>query len=111
VEAKVQEQLLTRGEVWMSRTQGRTHGARVGRDAPDKSPVFSKYPKFLKDRHALHFIRDTIRLASGGGVEACDVDLMMDMDTHHHESGIVVAALSTVAVTLAVYTLEVPFYF
>ena len=22
-------------------------------DAPDKSPVFSKYPKFLKDHHAL----------------------------------------------------------
>jgi chemotaxis protein MotA len=68
-------------------------------DAPDKSPVFSKYPKFLKDHHALHFVCDTIRMASGGGVEAFDVDQMMemDMDTHHHESGIVVAALSTVA--------------
>ncbi len=68
-------------------------------DAPDKSPVFSKYPNFLKDHHALHFVCDTIRMASGGGVEAFDVDQMMemDMDTHHHESGIVVAALSTVA--------------
>ncbi|HZC65466.1 MAG TPA: flagellar motor stator protein MotA, partial [Candidatus Dormibacteraeota bacterium] len=68
-------------------------------DAPDKSPVFSKYPTFLKDHHALHFVCDTIRMASGGGVEAFDVDQMMemDMDTHHHESGIVVAALSTVA--------------
>src|SRR5271168_5009259 len=68
-------------------------------DAPDKSPVFSKYPKFLKDHHALHFVCDTIRMASGGGVEAFDVDQMMemDMDTHHHEAGIVVAALSTVA--------------
>jgi chemotaxis protein MotA len=68
-------------------------------DAPDKSPVFSKYPKFLKNHHALHFVCDTIRMASGGGVEAFDVDQMMemDMDTHHHESGIVVAALSTVA--------------
>jgi chemotaxis protein MotA len=68
-------------------------------DAPDKSPVFSKYPNFLKDHHALHFVCDTIRMASGGGVEAFDVDQMMemDMDTHHHEAGIVVAALSTVA--------------
>lgn len=68
-------------------------------DAPDKSPVFSKYPKFLKDHHALHFVCDTIRMASGGGVEAFDVDQMMemDMDIRHHESGIVVAALSTVA--------------
>jgi chemotaxis protein MotA len=68
-------------------------------DAPDKSPVFSKYPQFLKDHHALTFVCDTIRMASGGGVEAFDVDQMMeiDMDTHHHEAGINVAALSTVA--------------
>jgi chemotaxis protein MotA len=68
-------------------------------DAPDKSPVFSKYPKFLKDHHALDFVCDTIRMASGGGVEAFDVDQMMemDMDIHHHEAGAKVAALSTVA--------------
>jgi chemotaxis protein MotA len=35
-------------------------------DAPEKSPVFSKYPKFLKDHHALHFVCDTIRMAAGG---------------------------------------------
>src|SRR5580704_18593460 len=57
-------------------------------DAPDKSPVFSKYPKFLKDHHALHFVCDTIRMAAGGGVEPFDVDQMMelDMDVHHHDS-------------------------
>src|SRR5271165_5019150 len=68
-------------------------------DAPDKSPVFSKYPKFLKDHHALDFVCDTIRMASGGGVEAFDVDQMMemDMDIHHHEAGKTVGALSTMA--------------
>src|SRR5277367_2417669 len=68
-------------------------------DAPNKSPVFSKYPKFLKQHHALHFLCDTIRMASGGGVEAFDMDQMMelDMDAHHHEQGIMVGALSTVA--------------
>jgi len=43
-------------------------------DGPDKSPVFSKYPKFLKDHHALAFVCDTIRLAAGGGVEFADVE-------------------------------------
>jgi len=43
-------------------------------DAPDKSPVFSKYPKFLKDHHALPYVCDTIRMAAGGGVEPFDVD-------------------------------------
>jgi chemotaxis protein MotA len=68
-------------------------------DAPDKSPVFSKYPKFLKDHHALAFVCDTIRMASGGGVEPFDVDQMMelDMDVHHHEAAQPIAALSTMA--------------
>ena len=43
-------------------------------DDPKKSPVFSKYSKFLKDHHALHFVCDTIRMAAGGGVEPFDMD-------------------------------------
>jgi len=68
-------------------------------DAPDKSPVFSKYPKFLKDHHALHFVCDTIRMAAGGGVEPFDVDQMMelDMDVHHHGAAQPIAAISTMA--------------
>lgn len=68
-------------------------------DAPDKSPVFSKYPKFLKDHHALEFVCDTIRMLSGGGVEPFDVDQMMelDMDVHHHDTGVPIASLSTMA--------------
>src|SRR6202041_4115206 len=71
-------------------------------DAPDKSPVFSKYPKFLKDHHALHFVCDTIRMAAGGGVEPFDVDQMMelDMDVHHHDAGQPISALSTMADSL-----------
>jgi chemotaxis protein MotA len=68
-------------------------------DAPDKSPVFSKYPNFLKDHHALAFVCDTIRMASGGGVEPFDVDQMMemDMDVHHHGTSVPIASLSTMA--------------
>src|SRR5882672_6633294 len=71
-------------------------------DGPDKSPVFSKYPKFLKDHHALAFVCDTIRLAAGGGVEPFDIDQMMelDMDVHHHGAGEPIAALSTMADSL-----------
>src|SRR5579872_7401062 len=71
-------------------------------DAPDKSPVFSKYPNFLKDHHALDFVCDTIRMAASGGVEPFDVDQMMelDMDTHHHQAGLPIASLSTMADSL-----------
>jgi len=66
---------------------------------PPKSQVFSKYPKFLANHHAVHFICDTIRMSISGGVPAFDLDQMMemDMDVHHHESSTPVNALTTVA--------------
>src|SRR6266702_3840277 len=68
-------------------------------DNPEQSPVFSKYPKFLKDHHALPFVCDTIRMAAGGGIEPFDVDQMIenDMETHHHDATQPVAALATMA--------------
>jgi chemotaxis protein MotA len=71
-------------------------------DAPDQSPVFSKYPQFLKDHHALHFVCDSLRMAASGGIEPFDADQMMelDMDVHHHEATQPVAALSTMADSL-----------
>jgi chemotaxis protein MotA len=68
-------------------------------DNPEQSPVFSKYPKFLKDHHALPFVCDTIRMAAGGGIEPFDVDQMIesDMEVHHHDATTPVAALSTMA--------------
>jgi chemotaxis protein MotA len=71
-------------------------------DAPDQSPIFSKYPKFLVDHHALHFVCDSLRMAASGGIEPFDADQMMelDMDVHHHEATQPVAALSTMADSL-----------
>lgn len=71
-------------------------------DAPEKSPIFSKYPNFLKNHHALAFVCDSIRMASSGGVEPFDADQMLetDMDVHHAESTQPIAALSTMADSL-----------
>jgi chemotaxis protein MotA len=71
-------------------------------DAPDQSVVFSKYPNFLKDHHALHFVCDSLRMAASGGIEPFDADQMMelDMDVHHHEATLPIAALSTMADSL-----------
>ena len=66
---------------------------------PDKSPVFSKYPKFLHNHHAVHFLCDTLRMSISGGIGAFELDQMMelDMEVHHHEAQAPVGALSTVA--------------
>lgn len=54
---------------------------------PEKSDIFTKYPKFLNNHHLLHFICDTFRLVVLGGVAAHDMEALIDCDieTHHHE--------------------------
>jgi chemotaxis protein MotA len=71
-------------------------------DNPGKSPVFSKYPKFLKSHHALNFLCDTLRMAVSGGVDPMEIDQMMevDLEVHHREAGEPIAALSTMADSL-----------
>ncbi len=71
-------------------------------DHPEKSAVFSKYPKFLKSHHALYFLCDTLRTAVAGGVDPLDIDQMMeiDLEVHHRESQEPVNALSTMADSL-----------
>ena len=71
-------------------------------DNPEQSQIFSKYPKFLKDHHALAFVCDSVRMASSGGIEPFDADQMMenDMDIHHQQATLPIAALSTMADSL-----------
>ncbi|MFH2043894.1 MAG: flagellar motor stator protein MotA [Pseudomonadota bacterium] len=54
---------------------------------PEKSTIFTQYPKFLNNHHLLHFICDTFRLVVLGGVAAHDMEALIDCDieTHHHE--------------------------
>jgi chemotaxis protein MotA len=71
-------------------------------DNPEGSTIFSKYPKFLHDHHALAFVCDSIRMASSGGIEPFDADQMIenDMEVHHQEASTPIGSLSSVADSL-----------
>lgn len=68
-------------------------------EEPEKSPVFQKYPTFIKNHFAVDYVCDTLRMSLAGNVTPFDMDLLMesDADVHHHEESIPVAALNTVA--------------
>jgi len=70
-------------------------------ETPDKSPLFSKYPHFLKDHHIRDYFCDTMRMAVSG-VEAFDLDQLLDLDleVHHHQASQPIASLSTAADSL-----------
>ncbi len=71
-------------------------------EEPAKSPILSKYASFTGDHHVCNFVCDTMRMAIGGGVDAFDLDQMMelDMDVHHHGATQPVSALSSMADSL-----------
>jgi chemotaxis protein MotA len=68
---------------------------------PAKSPVLSKYPDFLKDHHVRDYFCDTMRMAITG-VEAFDLDQLLDLDmeVHHHCASLPIASLSSMADSL-----------
>jgi chemotaxis protein MotA len=68
---------------------------------PAKSPVLSKYPVFLKDHHIRDYFCDTMRMAISG-VEAFDLDQLLDLDmeVHHHGASLPIASLSSMADSL-----------
>ena len=83
-------------------TSARTEGAaRLEADieAPEQSPVFSKYPWFLKDERASSYLSDTLRLHMLGGVAPHQIDRAMEIDddTHHAQAALPVSALQTAA--------------
>ena len=70
---------------------------------PEKSPIFSKNPVFLKDHHVRDFVCDTMRMAMTGGIEPFDVDQMMEVGhggSSSRDQPKPIAALSTMADSL-----------
>lgn len=56
-------------------------------DAPDQSPLFTKYPSIVSDHHVVEFMTDYLRLMVGGNLNAMEIENLMDIEieTHHHE--------------------------
>lgn len=70
-------------------------------EEPDKSPIFSKGPAVFKNHHVRDFVCDSLRMAITG-IDAFDLDQMIDLDmeVHHHGATVPTAALTTMADSL-----------
>lgn len=66
---------------------------------PEESEIFKRYPKFLKNHHAVAFFTDTMRVIISGAVQPHDLEDMMDGDieTLHEEEERPANALNSVA--------------
>lgn len=71
-------------------------------DSPHKSKVFTKYPRFLANHHALLFITDTLRTVMTTTIEPHELESLLEteLDSHHEEGLIPAKAVNTVADSL-----------
>ena len=56
-------------------------------EKPDESALFSQFPKFQKDHHALEFLCDYLRMMTLGTENPNEVETLIDseLETHHQE--------------------------
>ncbi|HOT83257.1 MAG: flagellar motor stator protein MotA [Rhodospirillales bacterium] len=68
-------------------------------DRPGESPVFQKYPGFLKNHHAVEFLCDYLRLLTLGSSKSHELEAVMDveLDSHRHGHHAIAGALQNVA--------------
>ena len=56
-------------------------------EEPEKSALFTKYPRVLSNKRVLEFLTDYLRLMVGGNLNTFEIENLMDneIETHHHE--------------------------
>ena len=66
---------------------------------PDESDLFQQFPKFYKDKHAVTFLCDYLRLMTLGSDKPHEMEELMDeeIEIHHHEQGTIAGAVQAVS--------------
>jgi chemotaxis protein MotA len=68
-------------------------------EAPEKSKLFSDYPRINADHHMLEFITDCLRLIIGGNLDPHELESLLEyeLETHHKDSAEPAHAVQRVA--------------
>ena len=71
-------------------------------EAPESSPLFTAYPRLVREHHLIEFITDCLRLMVGGSMNPMELELLLDteLESHHHEAVAPAQALTKMADSL-----------
>ena len=74
-------------------------------ETPHESAIFKKYPELGSDHHVVEFMTDYLRMMVSGNLNAHEIEALMDseIDTHHAEAHMPVAALARLAGALPAF--------
>jgi chemotaxis protein MotA len=68
-------------------------------EKPEESSIFTAFPGFLHDHHAVEFFCDYLRLVTLGADKPYEIEALMDeeLEQHHNEDAAIVASLQSIA--------------
>jgi chemotaxis protein MotA len=96
------ELLRLQYEIYINAKKGGLISLENDVNDPGQSAIFTKYPAFLANHHAVDFFCDAMRMLINGAAQPEELEISMEteMETHHEESAIAPAILTRVADSL-----------
>jgi chemotaxis protein MotA len=89
------ELLRLQYEVYVNGKKGGLLSVEEDVNTPEASSIFTKYPKFLANHHAVEFFCDAMKMLVNGAAEPeeLEIALELELETHHAENAIAPAIL------------------
>jgi chemotaxis protein MotA len=96
------ELLRMQYEVYVNAKKGGLLSIEEDVNSPATSSIFTNYPKFLANHHAVEFFCDAMKMLVNGAAQPEELELTMEaeMETHHQESAMAPAILTRAADSL-----------
>jgi chemotaxis protein MotA len=101
-QASFRELLMLQYDIFVNAKKGGMLSMESDVNEPHKSSIFTKYPVFLANHHAVDFFCDAMKMLVNGAAQPDELELMMEaeIETHHEENAIVPALMNRVADSL-----------
>jgi chemotaxis protein MotA len=93
------ELLKLQYEIYVNAKKGGLLSIEEDVNNPAASAIFSKYPSFLANHHALDFMTDALKMMVNGAAQPEEIEMSMEaeLETHHAEGAMVPAMLTRVS--------------
>ncbi len=90
------EVLRLQYEVYINAKKGGLLSIEEDVNMPAASSIFSKYPSFISNHHAVEFMCDALKMLVNGAAEPDELELALEaeMETHHEENAMVPGILT-----------------
>lgn len=96
------EVLRMQYEVYINAKKGGLLSLEEDVNSPKDSAIFSRYPKFLANHHAVEFFCDAMKMLVNGAAQPEELEIAMEteLETHHEENALTPAMLTKAADSL-----------